>query len=84
MKGIWKRAAASLLAASLLCGVWADVYKRQKYTRLHNNSNILCLGGRVIGIGTALELVDLFLDTPFEGGRHQRRVDMITALEEKK
>ena len=53
-----------------------------KYTRLHNNSNIICLGGRVIGVGTALELVDLFVDTKFEGGRHQKRVDMITAIEE--
>ena len=52
-----------------------------KYTRLHNNSNILCLGGRVIGVGTALELADLFVDTEFEGGRHQRRVDMISEIE---
>ena len=49
---------------------------------MHNDANILCLGGRVIGVGTALELVDLFVDTPFEGGRHQRRGDMITALED--
>ena len=49
--------------------------------RLHNNSNILCLGGRVIGIGTALELCDIFVNTGFEGGRHQRRVDMITEIE---
>lgn len=54
-----------------------------KYTRLHNNSNILCLGGRVIGIGTACELVDLFVDTEFEGGRHATRVDKITAIEER-
>ncbi len=52
-----------------------------KYTRLHNNANILCLGGRVIGVGTALELVDLFVDTAFEGGRHQKRVDKITDIE---
>ncbi len=54
-----------------------------KYTRLHNNSNVLCLGGRVIGEGTAVELADLFVDTEFEGGRHQRRVDMITEIENK-
>lgn len=53
-----------------------------KYTRLHNDSNVLCLGGRVIGVGTALELVDLFVNTEFEGGRHQKRVDMISAIEE--
>lgn len=52
-----------------------------KYTRLHNNANILCLGGRVIGIGTALELSDLFVDTEYEGGRHQKRLDMITEIE---
>ncbi|MBQ0083672.1 MAG: ribose 5-phosphate isomerase B [Clostridiales bacterium] len=54
-----------------------------KYTRKHNDSNILCLGGRVVGIGTAIELVDLFVDTKFEGGRHQRRVDKIMSLENK-
>ena len=55
-----------------------------KYTRLHNNANILCLGGRVIGIGTAIELADIFVKTEFEGGRHQRRIDKITALENSK
>ncbi len=54
-----------------------------KYTRLHNNSNVLCLGGRVVGIGTAIELTDLFVDTEFEGGRHQKRVDKITEIENK-
>lgn len=53
-----------------------------KYTRLHNNANVLCLGGRVIGVGTAIELADIFVDTEFEGGRHQRRIDKITELEE--
>lgn len=52
-----------------------------KYTRLHNDANALCLGGRVVGAGLAAELVDLFLDTPFEGGRHQLRVDKVMALE---
>lgn len=52
-----------------------------KYTRLHNNSNVICLGGRVIGVGTAIELANLFVDTEFEGDRHQRRVDKITAIE---
>ena len=54
-----------------------------RYTRLHNDANVLCLGARVIGVGAALELVEVFLNTEFEGGRHQRRVDLITALEEK-
>ncbi len=54
-----------------------------RYTRLHNDSNVLCMGERVIGHGLALELLEIFLNTSFEGGRHQRRVDMITALEHK-
>ncbi len=56
-------------------------YFSAKYTRLHNNANVLCMGGRVIGPGAACELVDVFLNTEFEGGRHQRRVDQITAIE---
>lgn len=52
-------------------------------TRLHNNANILCLGGRVVSAEKGIELVDLFLSTPFSGDeRHQRRIDLVTALEE--
>ena len=58
----------------------SEVYSA-KFRRLHNNSNILCLGGRVIGPETAKIMVDAFVNTEFEGGRHQRRVDMIDALE---
>ena len=47
-----------------------------KYTRLHNNANVLCLGARVIGEGLAEEITDLFLQTGFEGGKHQIRLDM--------
>ena len=53
-----------------------------EYTRLHNDANILCLGGRVIGPGVASELVELFLNTQYEGGRHANRVAKITAIEE--
>jgi ribose 5-phosphate isomerase B len=53
-----------------------------KFTRMHNNANVLCLGGRVVGAGLACQLVDLFITTEFEGGRHQRRIDQITAIEE--
>ena len=49
-------------------------------TRLHNDANVLCLGERVIGLGTALEVVEGFVSTEFEGGRHQRRVDKIWPL----
>lgn len=59
----------------------AHDYFSAKYTRLHNDANVLCLGARVIGIGTGIELVDVFLNTEFEGGRHQRRVDKISLLE---
>lgn len=50
-------------------------------TRMHNNANVLCFGERVVGAGLALELVDAFLNTEYEGGRHQRRVDLITDIE---
>jgi ribose 5-phosphate isomerase B len=48
-----------------------------KFSRKHNDANILALGGRVLGVGLALEMVDLFLHTQFEGGRHKRRLDKI-------
>jgi len=48
-----------------------------RMSRAHNDANILCMGARVIGSGIALEMVELFLKTPFEGGRHQLRVDQI-------
>ncbi len=54
-----------------------------RFTRAHNNANVLCLGGRVVGPGLANDMVDLFLNTEFEGGRHQNRIDKITALERK-
>ena len=46
-------------------------------TIAHNNANILCLGQRVVGEGLALDIVDIWLTTKFEGGRHERRVNMI-------
>ena len=53
-------------------------------TRLHNDANMLCLGGRVVTPGQAIELVDIFLDTPFSGEeRHARRIAQITELEER-
>lgn len=51
-------------------------------TRLHNNANILCMGGRVVDVDKAIELVDVFLDTPFSNEeRHIRRIAQITDLE---
>lgn len=52
-----------------------------RLTRIHNNANVLCFGERVVGMGLALELVDAFINAEFEGGKHQRRVDMITQIE---
>lgn len=54
-----------------------------RMTRMHNDANVLCFGARVVGEGVALELVDAFLSAEYEGGRHQARVDMLTALEGK-
>ena len=72
------------MAANKVKGIRAalctDAYTA-KYTRLHNDANVLCMGGRVTGAGVALEMVDVFLETEFEGGRHQRRVDLISEIE---
>lgn len=54
-----------------------------RFTRLHNDANALCMGGRVVGAGLACDMVDLFINTEFEGGRHQSRIDKIMALENK-
>jgi ribose 5-phosphate isomerase B len=53
-----------------------DVYCA-RMTRLHNDANVLAMGGRIIGPGVALEILDVFLKTQFEGGRHQKRLDLI-------
>ena len=50
-------------------------------TRRHNNANVLTLGARVIGSGLALKIVEVFLNTGFDGGRHSRRVDLINSLD---
>ena len=53
-----------------------------RFTRMHNDANVLCLGARVIGPGLAVDIADIFLATPFEsGGRHEDRVRMITDIE---
>ena len=52
-----------------------------KMTRLHNDANMLALGGGVIGVNMGLEIVDTFLGTEFDGGRHQRRIDLITEID---
>ena len=64
------------------CAHCHDTYSA-KYTRLHNDANMLAFGQKIIGEGLMLEIVDTFLKTGFEGGRHQRRIDKISAIEAK-
>lgn len=65
------------------CALLSDVFSA-KATRLHNNANMIAMGGRVIGAGLALEIVDTFLHTPFSGEeRHVRRISKITDIEKK-
>ena len=67
------------MAANKVKGIRAalcsDVFSA-KFTRAHNDANVMCLGARVLGEGLALELIDVFLSTPFEGGKHLRRINM--------
>lgn len=73
------------LAANKVRGVRAalcnDLYTA-RMARAHNDANVLSIGARVVGIGLAEEIVTTFLDTPFEGGRHARRVELLMALED--
>ena len=64
------------------CAHCHDTYCAE-FTRLHNDANMLAMGEKVIGPGYALKIVEKFLTTKFEVGRHQRRVDKITAIEKK-
>lgn len=64
------------------CAVVSDVFSAEM-SKLHNNANVLALGARVVGLGLAIKIVDTWLGAEFEGGRHNRRVDMITAVEDK-
>ena len=73
------------LAANKVRGVRAalcnDLYTA-RMARAHNDANVLAIGARVVGLGLAEEIVTTFLSTPFEGGRHARRVAQLAALEE--
>lgn len=61
------------------CGLCTSV-EMATLTKQHNNANVLALGGRTTETGLAMQIVDAWLDTEFEGGRHQRRVDMLDAM----
>ena len=75
------------MAANKICGIrcalCSDCYSAEM-SRRHNNANVLALGGRTLGAELAKKITDTFLATEFEGGRHQRRVDLIMALESEK
>ena len=64
-------------ARAALCN---DLYTA-RMSREHNDANVLAMGGRIVAPGLADEIVALWLDTAFEGGRHQRRIDQITEIE---
>lgn len=64
------------------CVVCSEPYSA-KFSRLHNSTNMLALGARVVGFDLARMIVDTWLDTPYEDGRHQRRIDQLAVLEEK-
>ncbi|MEE2960007.1 MAG: ribose 5-phosphate isomerase B [Myxococcota bacterium] len=73
------------IAANKVDGIRATVCTSEymaRMARAHNNSNILCLGERVVGSGIAVDIVNAFIETQFEGGRHQLRIDKISQLEQ--
>lgn len=72
------------MAANKVSGIRAAVCTETYSARMareHNNANVLALGGRVTGVGLALDIVDVFVKTDFAGGRHARRVELITDIE---
>lgn len=73
------------LAANKVKGIRAAVCSESvtaRFSRLHNDANILAFGARIVGAETAKDMVNVWLNTEFEGGRHQRRVDLIMKIEE--
>ena len=73
------------LAANKVTGVRACVCSEPytaKLSRMHNNTNVIAFGARVVGSELAKMIVDEWLDAEYEGGRHQRRVDMLTEIDE--
>ena len=72
------------IAANKIDGIRAAVCSDEYSARMcrrHNNANVLCMGGRVVGSELALSITDVYLNEKFEGGRHQKRIDKIHALE---
>lgn len=74
------------LAAGKVKGIRACVCSEPytaKLSRMHNDSNVLCFGARVVGVEMAKMITEEWLDAQYQGGRHQRRVDMIAEIEER-
>lgn len=75
------------IAANKVAGIRAalcnDLYTA-RLSRLHNDANVLSMGGRIVAFGLADEILTLWLSTPFEGGRHQRRIDQIREAEQRR
>ena len=72
------------IAANKVKGIRAAVVTNEfcaEMTRRHNDANILCMGGRVINEEMAVKLTKIFLETPFDGGRHAKRIGQITQIE---
>jgi ribose 5-phosphate isomerase B len=73
------------IAANKIKGIFASVVSdtfSAKATKEHNNSNVLCLGERVLGEGLALTIVDTWLKAEFQGGRHENRINQVKKIEE--
>jgi ribose 5-phosphate isomerase B len=75
------------IAANKVAGIRAalcnDLYTA-RLSRQHNDANVLSMGGRIVAFGLADEIIALWLSTPFDGGRHQRRIDQILAAERRR
>ncbi len=72
------------MAANKVKGIRAAVCSDEfstEFTRRHNDANVMCMGARVLETEKAIKLVDIFLNTPFEGGKHKTRIDMIANIE---
>ncbi len=72
------------MAANKVKGIRAAVCSDEfstEFTRRHNDANVMCIGARVLEAEKAIALVDIFLDSPFEGGKHKTRIDMFTDIE---
>lgn len=75
------------IAANKVRGIRAAACSEEitaEFCRRHNNANVLCMGARIVDRETAFKLLEIFLNTPFEGGRHSRRVEQISQIEDGK